>query len=227
MMMESRPRVSKRALLFGAVAVGAVTFVVLIAEGIFTFGAKTSHVEHLAQRKDKSAEVNAAAVDRTPEKSDSSSSSSTQAKRDDGRTDNNNNNSPAGETTRKNDARTSLSGATDSDGAETCRTLGDGVVVNTSKCRPCGEPEKQHISDCAETGRVEQTVTCLGGKPTKRKHRACFGAGAAEEEERKFIVFEAVNFGVGIAAYVVVLLRRKKLDSALAKKIQQQLASGV
>merc|ERR1719495_1782968 len=120
MMLESRPRVSKRALLFGAVAVGAVTFVVLIAEGIFTFGAKTSHVEHLAQRKDKSAEVNAAAVDRTPEKSDSSSS--TQAKRDDGRTDNNNNNkSPAGETTRKNDARTSHSGATDSDGAETCR----------------------------------------------------------------------------------------------------------
>jgi len=216
--MESRPRVSKRALLFGAVAVGIITFIVLIAEGIFTFGTKTSHIEHLTQRKDKSPEVNAATDD------NHDSSSFTQARRDDGRTDNN---SPAGETTRKNDDRTFLSGATNSDGAESCRTLGDGAIVNTSKCRPCGEPEKRHISDCAETGRVEQTVTCQGGKPTKRQHRACVGAGAAEEEERKFIVFEAVNFGVGIAAYVVVLLRRKKLDSALAKKIQQQLASGV
>ena len=245
MMTESRPRVSRRTLIIGAFAVALVTFVVLIAEGIFTFGAKTSLPQRLIvdAKDDTKALASGEKASRSrssdddasaSKKSDSSSTSS----RGDGVSSDDKKSAAAADSS---DSATNSYGAskktyggaddveTSASGVESCRSQGDGAVVSTSTCHLCGEHDKLHVSECAETGRVEQIVTCEAGKPMKRRHRACrrLATPAEEEAERKFYVFEAINFGLGIAAYVVVLLRRKRLDSALAKKIEQQLASGV
>ena len=52
--MESRPRVSRRTVILGGLVVLIVTFVVLIAEGIFTFSSvKTSNFESLLTEASK------------------------------------------------------------------------------------------------------------------------------------------------------------------------------
>jgi len=213
-MMESRPRVTKRTLIVGVVVVTVITFIVLIAEGVLTFHTPTSHTGLLVTTSGnvKKSKVALAKVD-------SSSSSSTKASKDglgDGNT-----HSKERDKDDESNVETSVSGV------ESCRTLPDNSKVSTSKCHACASHDQLHVAECAETGSVEQSVTCVGGKPTERKYRPCRRRVAEEEEERKFLVFEVVNLGLGIAAYFVVLLRRKKLDSALAKKIEEQLASGV
>lgn len=236
MMTESRPRVSRRTLIIGALVVAVVTFVVLIAEGIFTFGAKTSS---LPQRLIVDAKAVGSGAGEKASRSRSSGDAAASKKSDSSST------SSRGDgvvLSSDSSAATNTYGAskktigedydaveTSASGVESCRLQVDGAVVSTSKCHACGEHDKLHVSECAETGRVEQIVTCETGKPMKRRHRACrrLATPAEEEAERKFYVFEAINFGLGIAAYVVVLLRRKRLDSALAKKIEEQLASGV
>ena len=210
LMMESRPRVTKRTLIVGVVVVTVITFIVLIAEGVLTFHTPTSHTGLLVTT---SGNVKKSKV--ALEKVDSSSSSSTKASKD-------------GDThSREKDKDDESNVEASVSGVESCRTLPDNSKVSTSKCHACASHDQLHVAECAETGSVEQSVTCVGGKPTERKYRPCRRRVAEEEEERKFLVFEVVNLGLGIAAYFVVLLRRKKLDSALAKKIEEQLASGV
>jgi len=225
MMTDSRPRVSRRTLVLGALVVAVVTFVVLITEGILAFGAKTPVTPLLVESVARVDAGHKAITDdaTSSEKSHSSSSSLTSSN---DVTDLNGKKSlvdSSSEKASEDGVETSVSGV------EACRLQGDGVVVSTSKCHACGDQDKEHVSECAETGRVEQIVTCQSGKPMKRGHRACLRltTQAEKEAERNFLIFEAVNFGVGIAAYFIVLLRRKKLDSALAKKIEEQLASGV
>ena len=198
------------------------TFVMLIAEGIFAFGGKTPMTPLLVELVVNDAQSRSNAADATSSDKSHSSSSSSSTLGDS----NNGQKTAAGafsEKASEQGVETSVSGV------EACRSQADGVVISTSKCHACGDHDKEHVSECAETGRVEQIVTCESGKPMKRGHRACqrLTTQAEQEAERNFYVFEAVNLGVGIAAYFVVLLRRKKLDSALAKKIEQQLASGV
>lgn len=227
-MMESRPRVSRRSLIIGGIVVGVVTFIVLIAEGIITFNTTTAHtglmvVEATSGGAKKSKPVG--------DKVDSSSSSSASSSPKDGAVAVKNTPSRVEKDSvvRNDDDEDDLKMTASVSGAEPCRSLADNSVVSTSKCHACSSHDKIHIVECAETRNVEQTVTCVGGKPTNRKYRSCKrkGDAAEEEEKRKFIVFEAVNFGLGIAAYFIVLLRRKRLDSALAKKIEEQLATGV
>lgn len=225
MMMESRPRVSKRTLVVGVVVVIFVTFIVLITEGILTFNTETDRTGLMIDVGTTSeGDVKQSKV----EKADSSSSSSTKASKEGAEDD-----TPSRENIDKDAVLNKDTDDEDSSveasvsGVESCKSQPDNAQVSTSKCHACGTHDKLHVVECAETGSVEQSVTCVGGKPTQRKHRPCRRRAKEQEEERKFIVFEAVNLGMGVVAYVVVSLRRKKLDSALAKKIEQQLASGV
>ena len=241
--MESRPRVSRRAAILGGLVVVIVTFVVLIAEGIFTFSsAKTSNYESLLSEaskvgrgaEDESSQWKDSAVSAANGAASKSNSSPSSTSKGGGNSDDHVTRIKSVSSTDKasltrnsadedDDIRTSESGL------EACKSLSNDVITPTSKCHPCNEHDKSHVPECSTTGRIEQVVTCRGGKPTQRRYRACRRLATPEEEEaeRNFFVFEAVNFGVGVAAYVLVLLRRKKLDSALAKKIEEQLATGV
>ena len=46
-------------------------------------------------------------------------------------------------------------------------------------------------------------------------------------EERSFWLFEASTALVGVASYVVVYVRQRRLDRLLTEKVHRQIAAGV
>jgi hypothetical protein len=201
-MIESRPRISKKSLLLALGIVAVLTLVLVLAEGFLTLRRKSP------QELDGSTiSLNNLATNDVPSSKKSSHvDKQTQAGAD-------------ASATQKQHTMTEAH----SDDSR-CAPAPDGAEVVMWACRRCTAEETVHIPECSTSLSVEALVVCQGGKATRRAHRTCRDDAA---EEKKFIVFEAVNFGFGLASYAIVILRRRKLDYLLAKKIEQQLAGGV
>lgn len=200
MPMEGRGRISKKSLVLGLVVVAVVAVFVLVAEGIVTFGANETTT---LKAQDDNGGTISPEVSKLTESADGTKVSGGS----------------------NGESLSSVASTTESVVCSKADEEAEAVKV-TSKCRKCQEHEDDELMECGQTGNVEQIVTCKkGGKTHNRKYQSCARPAAAEE--RRFVVFEVCQFGLGIASYAVVLIRRKRQDLFLAKKIESQLASGV